>query len=143
MSDEEDKKERLKKAEGVIEKLFEGFPAYQRKRLMASHFLQDPDEKKARLKLVQDLSIELAEIKKVQRFTLFGETAIEAVIEGDWKQVADVMGWLTFSQEPLDSTQAQAPSWTKFRELLRVGCVEAKHREDLIIRQVLGQKENN
>ena len=45
--------------------------------------------------------------------------------------------------EPLESMQAQAPSWARFRELLRVGCAEARHREELMIKHALGQKESN
>lgn len=146
MSDEAKKKrdkERVDKVASAIERMFEGFPKWQRLMLMKSHFLQSPEEKKARLKLVQDLSVELAEVKKTQRFILFGETAIEAVIEGDWEKVSDVMGWLTFSQEPLEAMNAQAPAWAKFRELLRVACVEANHREDLEVRHAQGQSERN
>lgn len=131
------------KGEALVEKLFDGYPAYQRRRLMGSHCLQSPDEKNARIRLVQELSLELAEVKKSQRFILFGETAIESVIEGDWKRVADVMGWLTFKDESLESMQAQAPSWERFRELLRIACVEARHRQELLEKHVFGQKENN
>jgi hypothetical protein len=142
---DDDKKtaDRLRKASEMITRMFEGFPAHQRGRIMQSHFLQSPEEKKARLKLVQELSLELAEVKKQQRFTLFGETAMEAVIEGDWKKVADVMGWLSFSREPLESMREQAPSWARFRELLRLGCVEARYRDELAYRESTGQKENN
>jgi hypothetical protein len=132
--------ENSKKASAFIEKLFSGFPDYQRRRLMQSHCLQSPEEKKARVKLVQELSAELAEIRKTERFILFGETAIEAVIEGDWKQVADVMGWLTFKDEPLESMQQQAPKWEKFRRLLRIACVEARHRQELEAQLYLGRK---
>lgn len=129
-----------KKAGEFVRKLFEGFPDYQRKRLMQSHCIQDPEEKKARVKLVQELSLELAEIRKSERFILFGETAIEAVMEGDWKQVADVSEWLTFSGEAFEYRQHMARVWTKYREALRVACVEARHRQERLHRQVLGQE---
>lgn len=132
-----------KKAEDVLSKLFDGFPEYQRQRLMQSHFLQPPDEKKARVKLVQELSLELAEIRKSERFTLFGESAIEAVIEGDWKKVADVMGWLTFKDEPLQHMEQVAPKWERFRRLLRVACVEARQRQELEMQRLLGRKGGN
>lgn len=141
MSD--DKKDAVDKAGEFIRRMFDGFPEYQRQRLTRSHCLQPPEEKKARVKLVQELSLELAEIRKTERFVLFGETAIEAVIEGDWKQVADVMGWLTFQDEPLQYMQQVAPKWEKFRRLLRVACVEARHRQELEAQLYLGKKEGN
>jgi len=143
MSEEGKKKEGLKKAFAAIDRMLEGFPEHQRQRLMRSYCISDPEERKARLKLVQELSVELAEVRKQDRFVLFGESAIEAVIEGDWKGATDRIEWLTFKKEPLVHMERMAPIWARFREMLAVACAEARLRHDLAVKHALGQKEGN
>ncbi len=133
----------FKRAKSLIERMMEGYPEFKRRQLLNSHCLASPEEKKARLKLVQALSVELAAIRKQDRFVLFGESAIECVMEGDWNGVADRMGWLTFSDENLEYRQHMAPIWAKFREMLQVACVEARHRQESELKEFRGEKEDS
>lgn len=135
------KKDAEKRVEDILRRMFDGVPEWKRQQVMRSHCLQAPEEKKARLKLIQDLSIELASVREQQVFaTAFGVTAIEAVVEGDWKRVADHIDWLSFREESEDLRAKVSPLWEKFREMLRIACVEARHREEQLMKQVLGQK---
>jgi urease accessory protein UreF len=75
------------------------------------------------------LSVELEEIKKVNKFsTAFGEQAIEAVIQGDWRELEEVANFLTFSTENPEIRDQFSPLWDKFRTLALTACAEEKRR---------------
>jgi hypothetical protein len=88
----------------------------QAESLATSWCLQTPEEKKRRLAIVVQLSVELAKIRETTiAATRIAERAIEAVIEGDWKTVQDHADWLKPGEilEPPHHTL-----YATFRELL-------------------------
>ncbi len=91
---------------------------------------QDKDERKARLRTIIALSVELDKIKAVSTFsTLLGAGAIEDVIEGDWKSVSMWASFFTFEQEGPEYVQNYGPLWQGFVAILRGAAVEAAQRK--------------
>jgi hypothetical protein len=88
-------------------------------KLTASWAIQPREERKRRLGAVMQLSVELTRIQETTAFsTRLAESAIEAVIEGDWKQVEEWTAHFTFADENDQIRQQYAPIFTVFRELL-------------------------
>jgi hypothetical protein len=86
----------------------------------ASWVLQSPEEKKRRRRAIIELAIELGRIREVTQFsTLLAETAIEAVIEGDWKRVEEWAEHFTFVGESDELCDEYAPIFAVFTEMLR------------------------
>jgi hypothetical protein len=91
----------------------------QAEKLTASWSLQPREERDRRLGAVMRLSVELARVRETTNFsTRLAESAIEAVIEGDWKMVEEWAGHFTFDEESEDLRQKYAPIFLMFRELL-------------------------
>ncbi len=85
----------------------------------ASWSNQDRDERKRRLTAVMALSIELAHIRESTNFsTGLCEMAIESIIEGDWKMVAEWADHLSFATEGAELREEYASIFAGFRELL-------------------------
>jgi len=81
----------------MFDKLLAQFGEYRMEQVSRSWCLVLPDERRHRLRVVMDLSVELAKIKLASGFaTRLGESAIEAVIQGDWKQVAEYAAMFTW-----------------------------------------------
>lgn len=81
--------------------------------------LQPREEQRRRLRAVIQLSIELGRIRETTNFaTRLAELAIESVIEGDWKMVAEWADHFTFGDEAEALRQTSAPTFAVFRELL-------------------------
>jgi len=138
MSEKGEKKDLPDPFKKFFHRMMDKFAEYQWERLLASHFLQSPQEKKARLRNVMELSVELASVKGQLKFaTAFGESAIEAVIEGEWKRVADHIDWLSFNDDP-STKERYGEAWRKFREILHAACVEARHRQELALKDPTG-----
>jgi hypothetical protein len=111
----------------LFNRMMETFHEYQWKQLLRSWTLQSKEERRARLRTIIQLSIELDGIRKVSNFAVrIGESAVEAVIEGDWKQAQDLAGDLTFHDDP--HCQDAAQRWEPFVLVLRAACVEALRR---------------
>lgn len=88
-------------------------------KLAASWTLQSREERKRRLTAVMRLSVELARVREVTGFsTRLAESAIEAVIEGDWKMVEEWAGHFTFDDEREELRREYAPVYLTFSELL-------------------------
>lgn len=88
-------------------------------KLTTSWALQSREERKRRLRAVIQLSVELNRIRETTNFaTRLAELAIEAVIEGDWKMVAECTEHLTFNDESEELRKTSAPTFAVFRELL-------------------------
>lgn len=114
---------------GVFRRMMSTFREHQWRHILACYYLQSREEQKARLRAVQELSVELADIKKSGLYaTAFGDTAIEAVIQGDWRMVRETIGWLSFADEHEELRAKEAPRWEKFRALLLIACNAAEHR---------------
>lgn len=88
-------------------------------KLAASWTNQPREERKRRLNAIMHLSVELARVRETTAFsTRLAESAIEAVIEGDWKMVEEWAGHFTFNDESVELRQKYAPIFSTFRELL-------------------------
>ena len=116
-----------------IDKLMTMFDEHRLKAVLRSYTLVMRDERKARLETVMELSVELAEIKKVTiQSSAFAESTIESVIEGDWDQAAKTVDlMLTFRDERHDPAFASRMNglYEKFRAIVVAACGEAKRRE--------------
>ena len=127
MSDKKDKRERLVELLSPNSKNFLGtgmtleeFSALMTaEKLAASWCLQSRDERKRRRRAVILLSQELGRIEEKTVFaTRNCELAIESVIEGDWKMVAEWADLFTFGDETEALRQSSAAIFAVFRELL-------------------------
>lgn len=111
------------------EELISAYQEHLHQMVQRSWCLQDKYTRKHRLSTVIALAIELEDIKKVNRFsTAFGEQAIEAVIQGDWRELEEVAKFLTFESEIPDIRDQFKPLWEKFRTLALTACAEEKRR---------------
>jgi hypothetical protein len=91
--------------------------------------LQEKAVRRHRLQTVVALILELEEIKKVDIFsTAFGEQAIEAVIQGDWHEVEEVIEFQTFEAEEPKIRDRYKDLWEKFRIIALTACAEEKRR---------------
>lgn len=91
----------------------------QAEKLASSWALQPREERKRRLAAVMQLSVELTRIHETTTFsTRLAESAIESVIEGDWKMVEEWAEHFTFADEDDQLSQKYAPVFAVFRELL-------------------------
>lgn len=84
-----------------------------------SFFLADPRERRRRLNWVILLSVELAEVERHTIFsTSLARSDIEAVIEGDWRALADAEKYYSFVNEHEDVRAPYAQIYSNFRTLL-------------------------
>lgn len=91
----------------------------QAEKLSASWAIQTREERKRRLGAVMQLSVELAKICETMTFSSrLAESAIEAVIEGDWKMVEEWAEYFAFADEREEIRIPCAPVYATFRELL-------------------------
>jgi len=113
----------------ITEKLARVYEEHLLQMFQAAWCLQDKPTRKHRLTTVMDLSVELDAIKKVDIFsTAFGEQVIEAVIQGDWREAEEVVGYLTFDTERSELREKYDSLWEKFRTLALTACAEEKRR---------------
>jgi len=112
------------------EKLISMFEERQLEEILRSWCLANKATRKHRLKTIIALAVELEEIKKVNIFsTSFGEMAIEAVIQGDWKELEEVVGYQTFKTEHPETQAEFAPLWEKFRLIAETAIAEERRRD--------------
>jgi len=113
----------------ISEKMMAMFEERQLEEIMNSWCLADKAARKHRLRTIIALAIELEAIKKVSIFsTSFGEMAIEAVIQGDWKELEEVVGYQTFNAEHPDIQAKFAPLWERFRLIAETAIAEERRR---------------
>lgn len=113
----------------IFELFNERFAEWQMERFQRSFYNADRLERRARLRVVTELVLELEEIKKISVFsTALGQGMIEDVIEGDWRRVADGAVWATFADEDQWLRDTYAPLWSKFAAIARGAADEAKLR---------------
>jgi hypothetical protein len=113
----------------ITEKLAGLYEEHLLQEFQAAWCLQDKPTRKHRLTTVMALSVALDEIKKVDIFsTAFGEQVIEAVIQGDWREVEEVTSYLTFDVERQELRDKYKPLWERFRTLALTACAEEKRR---------------
>jgi hypothetical protein len=113
----------------ITEKLAKVYEEHLLQMFQASWCLQDKPTRKHRLATTMALSIELDAIRKVSIFSAaFGEQTIEAVIQGDWREVEELVGFMTFDTESPDLREKYNPLWENFRTLALTACAEEKRR---------------
>ena len=113
----------------ISEKMMTMFEERQLEEITRSWCLADKAVRKHRMRTIIALAVELEEIKKVNIFsTSFGEMAIEAVIQGDWKELEEVVGYQTFKSEHPDIQAQFAPLWEKFRLIAETAIAEERRR---------------
>lgn len=89
-------------------------------RVRRSYLVQDRVEQRRRLRYVVDLSAELHKIEQENIFSVaFGLLSIEAVMEGDWREVLDNHKHLSFEHESQEIQEEHEPRWRQFREILK------------------------
>jgi hypothetical protein len=131
MSDKDDKP--VNPFQKMFNRMLGTFAEHQWERLLKSYFLQMRPERTARLDTVIELSVELEAVRKQSIFaTGFGRSAIEAVIEGDWKSAREHVDWLSFREEGPDIQAKYGPLWERFRATLlaATAAAEARAKED-------------
>lgn len=102
---------------------------HQIQRAQAAWHVQDQNERRARIEIVVALSVELERIKTISSFsTLVFRGAIEAVIEGDWKHVADFAEWCLFGDEIPEIRDHYVPIWEGYRTILLAACAAERER---------------
>lgn len=107
------------KVAALFDRMMENFGIYRTEQLARSWCMVDRHEKRLRLKVIRALVLELEEIRKVDCFsTGLGESAIESVIEGDWKDVLEHATWFTWEDDP-ETAKRYAPLWAKFVAILQ------------------------
>lgn len=104
----------------IFDKLMEMYDAHQLEAISRSWCVIDQDERKCRLSAILKLAVELDRIRSISTFsTRLAESAVEAVIEGDWKSVERYAGYFTFEDESEELRAKHAPLWKAFVEILR------------------------
>jgi hypothetical protein len=96
-----------------------------------SWFVQLRPERNARLEAILTLSVEYERNVKVSIYgSAAAKSAIEAIIEGDWKYAEDCASDLTFSDDGLSGPEREkfVKLWENFVVLTRTFCAEARRR---------------
>lgn len=110
----------------IVDKLAVKFGEYRLEVISRSWCVVDKEERARRLRTVIALSVELDVIRSKDRFsTAFGEMAIEAIIQGDWREVDQVAGFLTFESEGEETVAKYGPLWEQFRVIAKTAAAEA------------------
>lgn len=89
-------------------------------RIERSWFRQSRNERRARLHVITELVLALDTIRKVSTFAIrLGESAIEAIIEGDFVMVAQWAEHLSWKDELPELRQQRAELWQPFVKILQ------------------------
>jgi hypothetical protein len=115
----------------VMERMMGTFAEHQWEALCRSYVQASREERKGRLRAILELAVELDKIRAVSIFrTSFHESAIESIIEGDWKQVAEIHSWLGSPETGSPELDAKFVSlWETFRAIVLSASAEAARRQ--------------
>jgi ASC-1-like (ASCH) protein len=117
-------------ASKLLDKILEKFGEHRLETISRAWCIVDKWERKHRLRTVVALSVELEKVRSVDRFSsVLGESAIEAVIQGDWRGVDQVVEFLTFESEGEKTAQKYGPLWEDFRIIAQAASAEARKRQ--------------
>lgn len=107
------------------------FAEHQWAALLRSYVLAMKPERKARLSTIVALSVELERIKAESIYaTSLHEQVIEAIIQGDWKEVAEVNAMLAEPHGIDEEYNARYRRlWEGFRAVTLAACADAARRE--------------
>jgi hypothetical protein len=120
MSDDQ-KKAIRDKIGGIFDKMLDRYEEHMHLRIMRSWCMVDGEERRHRLRAVQDLSVELHKIRVVSiQATGLGEQIIGDVIEGDWKNAERM------SDDLAASCGADPKLWESFILLVRTSAAESR-----------------
>ena len=109
-------------------RMLDTYAQHQKRKLAASWYYQNRDERRFRLDAVVALSVEYDKAIAFSRASsVFGRNAVEAVIEGDWKEAEACCEYLRFNDEP--GGEKLARIWDSFVTKLQTVCAEARRRE--------------
>lgn len=120
----------------VFDRMLGTFAEHQWEALCRSYVLAMRPERKARLRAIMELSVELDRIKKVSIFgTGFHEQIIEEIIQGDWKQAAETNRLMLDPESATDHqpgweehNERYRKLWEGFRAIVMMACAEAAKR---------------
>lgn len=102
----------------------------QVKKLLSSYCMAMRPERRARMRHILELAVELDKIKQKSVFgTAFHEQCIEAIIEGDWEEVARTNAFLAEPGCMPEHREEYVKLWENFRTLVMAACAEAKLRQ--------------
>lgn len=119
-----------RRASDFVQRIMDSFAKHQWGLVMQSYGLQSPDERKARLRTVMALSVELDKIRQQNRFsTALAEGPIEDIIKGDWRGASQYIEMFEFKDEGAEIKERIAPLWEAFRDILRAAVADAEMRE--------------
>jgi len=119
--DDGDKKAVRGKIAGIFDKMLDRYEESMHERILRSWCMIDVEERKHRLRTVEDLSVELHRIRTVSiQATGLGEGIIGDVIEGDWKNAEATAGDLAAS------CGADPALWEGFIILVRTAAAESQ-----------------
>jgi hypothetical protein len=94
-------------------------------RFWNSWFMADRRERRARLRAVESLSVELAKIREQTiQATGLAESVIEDIIEGDWDAAGRMVEHLTFADGQEIYRTKFAPIYEDFVLICRTACAE-------------------
>lgn len=105
---------------------------HQVEMLSRSYCLAMRPERKARLRAIIELSVELEKIRAVSiQATGMHESIIESIIEGDWKRAAETDRLTLAEPKSYHPEQAEVyrKLWENFRTILMAAVAEAARRE--------------
>ncbi len=112
-----------------VDQLMALYGAHRLEQVARSFCLADREERKARLRAVMALSVELERIKAESIFgTGLAEGVIEDIIEGNWRAALDLGMTFTFADEREDLRVRESTRWAKFVEIVRVECALGENR---------------
>jgi hypothetical protein len=113
----------------IIDKLTARYGEHRLEVISRAWCMAEKWERTHRLRTVIALSTELEAVRTKERFSsAFGEMAIEAVIQGDWREVDQVAEFLTFESEGSETAAKYGPLWEKFRIIATTASAEARRQ---------------
>jgi hypothetical protein len=117
---------------GVFDRLFATFAEHRWESILRSYTLASRDERRCRLSAIMDLSALLAAIKKQHMYAtaIYGDSLIEAIIEGNWKEARRVANDILF----YDMTDPERLMFTELWAPFRARALAACDAADLIAR---------
>lgn len=103
---------------------------HQVKKLLWSYCMAMRPERRARLRAIIELSVELDKIKQKSVFgTAFHEQCIEAIVEGDWEEVEQTNAFLAEPGCFPEQRAEYVALWENFLAMVMAACAEAKRRQ--------------
>jgi len=122
MPDDDERKKAVKqKIAGIFDTMLDRYEEHMHERIMNSWCMVGPEEKKHRLWTIMALSVELQKIKDVSiQATRLGETVIEDVILGDWKNAERGVTGIC------EDCGADPALWEGFIVLVKTAAAEAR-----------------